>query len=383
MTFPPRWKIRRELFRLRDQMVGGVTGALYDPPRQFLHDRSFGKHLRVTAGTRSFGTRIALFVLYQPAGIAASTQFALGHLASQGWSPLVVSNAPLSAPDRAMLAANAALVVERPNVGYDFGAYRDGLRIVAERGLRPERLILMNDSTWFPLRSSDDTLARMGASGADMIGHIFKTESTEKRGRNHVESHLLMFSGKALNHPAFAAFWRGYVMSDNRATTVLRGEKRLSQTMLSAGLRTEGLMSRERLLALLARLDDAGLRAAIGQIVHHRADTRAYCAGLLARPADNSSWRDAFLGWVSDVLSNSRQHLLSATFIEPAMRLGGLGFVKKADDRRHQLGRTKVLEAVDAGRLAPLQDDVRREMRQMVDSWVAPFDWRHQPGTEE
>ncbi len=376
------WKIRRELYRMRQQVVHGVTGALYDQPRQYFHDRSFGNHLQVTVGARSFGNKIALFVLYQPAGIAASICFTLDHLASQGWSPLVVSNAPLSAPDRAALTARAALVVERPNVGYDFGAYRDGLRVMTERGLRPERLILMNDSTWFPLREGDTSLARMEASGLDMIGHNFKIEIAEEPKHDHVESHLLMFSGKALNHPAFAEFWRTYLMSNFRELTIWRGEKGLTDAMRHAALSFGGLLSRDRMVQLLEVLDPAELAETVGQLSHYRPEQRAISDALLARQPHDEAWRQAVLKMCHDLLTG-RHHFVSTTFIESAMRLGGLGFVKKDKDLRHNLARIRVLEAVDAGRLAPLQDDVRREMCQMVDRWVEPFDWRLPPGKKE
>jgi hypothetical protein len=58
-----------------------------------------------------------------------------------------------------------------------------------------------------------------------------------------------------------------------------------------------------------------------------------------------------------------------------------MGFVKKDKDLRHHLARIKVLEAVDARPIAPLQDDVSHEMRQIVDNWVEPFDWRRKPTT--
>ena len=40
-----------------------------------------------------------------------------------------------------------------------------------------------------------------------MIGHIYKTAVFDDHGREHVESHLLMFPEKAVEHPAFLRFW--------------------------------------------------------------------------------------------------------------------------------------------------------------------------------
>lgn len=222
----------------------------------------------------------------------------------------------------------------------------------------------MNDSTWFPLRDSDDSLRRMEALGADMAGQIYKTE--DGRGRDHLESHLLMFSRAALTHPAFSRFWDGYVMSDDRVTTIRRGEKGLSQTLMAAGLRVEGLIGRERLLARLRGLDDEALRDVLAAVVHHREDARVLCDGFAV---GGECWQAGFLSWVDRALANSRQHLVSTTFIEPAMRQCGMGFVKKSRDTRFQLARARVLEMEATGRIAPMHPAVRAEIAAAVTHW--------------
>jgi hypothetical protein len=365
MSLPPLWKVRRELGRAGDDLLRALRGALWEPPRQWLHDRRDAA--RVQPGDMTLTGSVAVLVLYQPRGLAASVRLTLDHLAAEGWSVLAVSNAPLGATDAALVTERAALLVERPNIGYDFGAYRAGLRALAGLGHQPERLILMNDSTWFPLREGDDSLRRMEALGADMAGQIFKTE--EGRGRDHLESHLLMFSPAALAHPAFARFWAGYVMSDDRVTTIRRGEKGLSQSLMAAGLRVEGLIGRDSLLARLSGLDDDALRAVLGELVHHRDDARALCDGFAAQ---GEGWRAGFLGWVEAALANSRQHLVATTFVAPAMRLCAMGFVKKTRDRRFHLARARVLELEAAGRIAPLHPSVRAEIAAAVAGWTPP-----------
>lgn len=366
MTLPPLWKVQRELERVRVGAWRWLRGAVVEPPRQWLYDRRTARHQRPVAGRGTLTGRVAVLVLFQPKGLAGSVQLTLDHLVAQGWSVLVVSNAPLSTRDAAMVTDRAALLLERPNVGYDFGGYRAGLRLLAHLGHRPERLILINDSTWFPLREGDDTLHRMEALGAAMAGQIFKTES--KRGQDHLESHLLMFSPEALAHPVWARFWNGFVMSDDRVTTILRGEKGLSQALMSAGLRVVGLIGRESFLTCLDRLTDPDLRNVMADVVHHRPDAQAHCAAL----SQSDAWRADFLEWVNGVLANSRQHLVSVTFVAPAMQLCGMGFVKKTRDRRFHLARIKVLELEAAGRIVPLHPAVRAEIAAAVAGWTPP-----------
>lgn len=306
------------------------------------------------------GLRVAVFVVYQPEGLAASTLLTLDHLKSSGYAPLVIANSRLSPSDRDDLLARSAGLIERANLGYDFGAYRDGILHLLRLGRKLDRLVLVNDSTWFPLRAADDTLARLEQLGVDVAGHIYKTESAERQGRDHLESHLLSIGPRTLQSPAFQKFWRSYRLSNERVTTITRGEKGFTQAMQRAGLSVRGLLSRERLLALLGDLDDADLRAMAKATLHHRDDARQHWAAILSRPDDG--WREAWLGWVSDALSSSRQHLLSASFFEPAVLLGGMGFVKKAADPRFALARERILELEAAGRIAPLHPQVRLEI---------------------
>ncbi len=364
MTLPPRWKVRRELNRAGSAMWRGLRGALIEPPRQWLYDLRSARAERQSTGTARLSDRVAVLVLFQPKGLAGSVRLTLDHLAAEGWSVVVVSNVALSASDAAMVTSRAAVLVERPNVGYDFGGYRAGLRLLDGLGHRPNRLILMNDSTWFPLREVDDTLRRMEALGADMTGHVFKTEDKERR--DHLESHLLMLSSQALAHPAWTQFWDSFIMSDDRVTTILRGEKGLSQALMFAGLKVEGLIARDSFLASLEGLTDPALRDVMANVVHHRPEAQAWCDALL----QGATWRVGALGWVRQVLANSRQHLISATFIAPAMQLCGMGFVKKTRDRRFHLARIKVLELESAGRIAPLHPDVRGEIAALVRNWT-------------
>ncbi|MGY6635323.1 MAG: rhamnan synthesis F family protein [Alkalilacustris sp.] len=379
MKLPPAWKIRREMYRIREQVTQALLGNLYDPPRKLVHDLTLPWRLAIRGGHRAYSDKLALVVLFQPRGLARSTFLTFDHLISQGYTPVAVSNAALNDADVSAISARSALIVERPNAGYDFGAYRDGLRVLAERGVTAQKLVLLNDSTWFPLRESDDTLSRMEGLGADFSGHIFKTESAGHPEHDHVESHLMMFSDIAQASDAYRAFWAGYVMSDRRALTIARGEKRLTRTMRAAGLKIRTLLSREQFVQTLEGLDDGALHTALSETVNHREDAAAFCTDLLRAAKDGAPWRQSFVSWVDRELQSSRQHLLSVAFVAPAMRHGGLGFVKKDKDRRHHLARMRVQELETAGAIAPLHPDVRAEIRAATAGWTPPRDWRSSP----
>ena len=379
MKLTPAWKVKRELLRVKEKVQDLVLPRFTDRFRQTRYDRNLDHLLRETVGALPLTARVAIFVLFQPKGIAASTLFTLDHMAREGWSVLIVSNTPLSDIDRSRLAAQSGCVIERPNVGYDFGAYREGWRWLARHGHGLTRLVLMNDSSWFPLRMLDDSLRRMEALGVDLAGHIFKTEKTEDRGRDHVESHLLMLGPTALAHPAMRRYWDEYLMSDSKALTIRRGEKGIAQAAFEAGLSVRGLLGREQMLELLAPLPDAELLQVLRDLALHSDAGRRQREAWIGAAAASQPWRTEFLAWVSRELSNSRQHLVSATFIVPAVRLGGMGFLKKSNERRFQLARLAAIRGIEAGRIAPMDPVVEAEVRAAIAAWKLPFDWRANP----
>jgi Rhamnan synthesis protein F len=366
MKRPENWKIRRELYRIKEQFTFSLFSDPIERARQFRYERSLERRLKVIETGLPLGERIAVFVVFQPKGLLASTLIAFDHLRTEGWAVVVVSNAGLSTADLSAMSERAAAILIRPNFGYDFGGYREGLRFLDSKCLTPERLILMNDSTWFPLREHDDTLRRMEAEGADLAGHIYKVERSDDRAHDHLEAHLLMVGPRFLASSAFVSFWRNYKLSDSKAATIERGEKGLTQLALAQGMVVKGLISMERMLALISDLSDAELKATIEHVVHHRDESKAFCDAVLEEARAGRPWRRAFLTWVLSELSNSRQHLISATFVESAMKFGGMGFVKKANEPRFQLARLAVLRALDQGIIPPFHPVVRQEIQQAV-----------------
>jgi hypothetical protein len=368
MTLPPAWKVKRELRRIRDQ-AQRTSAKFYEPPLRSLHDRWLNKTARPSSGSLPLGNKVAVLVLYQPKGVARSIFLTCDHLIAQGYSPFILSNARLSDDDRAALLARAALVLERPNFGYDFGAYQDGIRLLDKMGHKPDRLILMNDSTWFPLRANDTSIARMEASGDAFTGLAFRNEPDVGRGRDHMEAHLLMFGKDALHCSAFKAFWNQYPASSYRDTTIDRGEKGITAAMFDAGFMSEGLASRH---LFVERLDNASFET------HHKIladagfnpnELHRRTLDLLTTATDSIEWQRQVRDHLNDLL-HLFAPVLSTTLIYGAMKELGLGFVKKAREDFFHRTRIKVLELEAAGEIEALDPDVRAEMRASVANWT-------------
>jgi Rhamnan synthesis protein F len=167
----PRWKLAREFDRAGQQLKA-LGGLVWEPFVQWRYDRNRPARLVVLSGTCELKDRIAVYLIFQPNGLRPSTLETCRLLEQSGYSVLAVSNAPLSDADSQTLAGHSWRVIQRPNYGYDFGGYRDGILHLLEAGITPRRLIVMNDSIWYPLSAADTLLDRIDASELDLAGTI-------------------------------------------------------------------------------------------------------------------------------------------------------------------------------------------------------------------
>ena len=372
MTLPPMWKVRRELRAGFTKLSMLFIRTVHDPIRKVIYDRRSNRLIKITPGELTLTDRVAVFVVFQPNGLAPSLQLTLDHLARNRFSVVLVSNGPLRPDDRTAVAKSVSVLLERPNVGYDFGGYRDGIRYLWSLRQELSLLVLMNDSTWFPLRRDDDSLARMEALGADLAGHVFKTENEKRPDNDHIESHMLMISKDFVRSSDFRQFWSRYVMSNSRVTTIRVGEKAFTQCAIRSGWRVGSILDRQWLMSVLQKLDDADLELVLQHTIdikHHRHPDLSTVRRCLA---SGEPWREAFLAWTDHSLRNSLPILLSAAFVMPAHVYGRMGFAKKAKDMRFHMAREELLDLEASGMIPPLADEVRAEVSQMVRGWVPP-----------
>lgn len=256
-----------------------------------LNDHLLARRHKLSKGHQPLGDRIVIYVIYAPNGLSPSHLGALESIAQAGYSAVVVANCHLSDPDRAALVRKAALILERVNFGYDFGAYRDGLRLIRNELPNLRRLVLANDSVWFTLPGKPNWFTQAEAIEADFVGGASNLgvialppenwrDQTWTYDRSlpgyHLCSFLLSFRPKVFLSDEFAHFWARFPLSNNKFWVVRNGEVELSRRLHAAGFtsatttplhdlgeRLHGL-SDDRLQQLLDRLiipEDANLRA--------------------------------------------------------------------------------------------------------------------------
>lgn len=206
--------------------------------------------MRIAEGGLAGCRRVAIYLVFPSDGLQPSHFSALRYIASSGYAPLVVSNLPLSEGDRAVMLPHCWRLIERPNYGYDFGGYRDGVLFLEDQLAELDKLALLNDSAWFPLPGGEDWLKQAEALDVDFAGaasnygigrvQAIDYETIEWR---YVPSHknfhhcsfALLIGRSILGDAGFKRYWRGFRLSRDKKRTVRRGEIGLTQWVIKRG----------------------------------------------------------------------------------------------------------------------------------------------------
>jgi hypothetical protein len=276
------WKIQRELSRVARQIGAAPSMAFEFLVATPYYDRVLASRQRHTDGALPPSSKVAVYLIYPDRGVLASHRMALEHLHASGYAPLVVSNLALTDMQRADVSRACWRLIERPNYGYDFGGYRDAVLSLAQTLPKLERLVLLNDSAWFPLPGARNWLADAQALGtnlaaaasnygarrvdADDFRDIVWQYSATHRSF-HYTSYALSLSSAVLRDPDFLRFWKRFRMSRVKRATVRRGEIGLTQWALRRGHTHAQTCPIDTLDRALEQLDDAQLERVLDRLV--------------------------------------------------------------------------------------------------------------------
>lgn len=352
----PGWKVRRELHRL-GQQLRAIPEALWEPFVYGRYDRRFPADLQVIDGGQASRPDVALVLIFPQPRLPESTLSLCGGLARAGFAPLVISNAPLDEGDLARLAPHVWRIVVRPNLGHDFGGYRDGIRLLWHWDIRPERLLVLNDSVWLYDNDPAALVATLDAIEADVVGSILR----QKGEVRFLESYCYMMRGAALASPAFRRFWQDLRLTSNKSKVIRRGERGHSVALAAGGLRIAPAFGNRAFLAQLAQADDARL----DQMLRFA----AFLTDADARQGEALRNRRGAANWRADVLAFVEKRLEKGQFYSlfpVAARDAGYPFLKRSGDRVARLWRRACLDAVHAGAIAPPAPVILAELEARV-----------------
>ena len=361
MAQMPLWKIRRELIRL-GVYAKAIPLALIEPLRQWHYDRKRAALITFTEGEMPTSDNVAIFLIYQPSILPASVLTTLRHLREQGFATVLVSNGTLRAESRSAIARESLLVIERPNFGYDFGGYRDGVWILDQRNMRPKKLLFLNDSVWFPVHENCHFLKEMTSVEGDYIGvQLAGNPDTSGRRRGFFTSYCFLVAKPLLDSPYFKNFWRDYRLSSNKEVTLRRGERAFSHLMLDHARGVVALYDQVRFDKLVSKLDDAELFKVIRDLVIIDPSLEDRCRTLLE--AGRTNQRSKMIALINEA-TRTKNYIGAA----PVFCLSRLSFpmIKKNNERLYTLARQTILDAIDSGRLNKMCSSVVVELEQKV-----------------
>ena len=243
-------KLLREISRIAKQFISFPINFGNYIFGTFYYDNFLSKSKKTYSGHISLNERVVIFLIFPEKGITKSHLRSLNHFIKNNYSPLVICNLPLSTQDQKEILSNCWTLIERKNYGYDFGGYREGILFLNEKLKKLDNLILINDSTWFPISHDNTYFDFIENSNLDFIGatshygfprlqlptkreDLTKPLNFNSRNRRfHYASYALSFSNKILKDNSFFNFWKKLRLSGTKNIIVRRGEVGITQYVL-------------------------------------------------------------------------------------------------------------------------------------------------------
>ena len=163
-------KFLREIKRILKQsffLPYNIFGYLFST---YFYDFFLSNKKKIYSGNISLEAKILIYVIFPTNGLNEFHFRTLNYFLNRGYSPVVVSNIKLKKEDQEKIKNKSSFFIERENYGYDFGGWRDGIIFLKGKLTMLENLILMNDSTWFPVTEGNDFVDFIQKSKLDFVG---------------------------------------------------------------------------------------------------------------------------------------------------------------------------------------------------------------------
>ncbi len=187
--------------------------------------------------TLSGARRVAVFNHFDKRGVVHDyVLHYLSELQRAGFTIVFTSNSPrFPKASVERLSPLVARILWRANVGYDFGAFKDGIAQIPDvNGL--EMLLVTNDSIYGPVQDLGEIIGNADPAAADVWG------ITDCWSRLfHLQSYFVLFHPRALQDPAFRRFWRWLPYFRRKEWVIRYGEIGLTQYLMKYGLRCQAL----------------------------------------------------------------------------------------------------------------------------------------------
>lgn len=376
MNYIPIWKLKREFWRVLRSLVSFANLILELIYFRIWYDLFTSKKIKLNNGVLDFTDEVAIFLIYPKIGVLPSHIHMLDELHKNGITPIVVSNLPLSKDDLECLKARCAYVMQRQNIGYDFGGYRDGILSIEKNINNFNRLWILNDSAWYIPRDSGwfDVVRKknhdfVGASSTLTRGKISSFMNVQSywpyrkdHKLFHYGSFALSFGANILRDPDFLKFWRKLNITNDKRLTVLRGEIGLTQWVVRRGFSHSSTSDLDDLDVVLSELPVEELRLmARNVMLLDDGNLEKLRNNILNDRKEGNDERDLLSAFI--LFSVAKMGFVYAV-ADYAMSARGLQFLKKSPMRLNSNSYDRILKIV-ADIPGPVGVSIRDEVKML------------------
>jgi len=175
--------------------------------------------------------RVAVVASYgTDSRVSLSLSWMVARLEEAGYAVVVVRASDDTEPlDWSRGPANDAIVVRKPNIGYDFGSWATGLEMFPAIRSKPF-VIITNDSLVGPFASLEPMVADFESSVFDVWGGTFTGQYMP-----HLQSFLLGFRGGVLADADLKHFWQNLPEQATKFDIIDKYELGLSRLLQGEG----------------------------------------------------------------------------------------------------------------------------------------------------
>jgi lipopolysaccharide biosynthesis protein len=179
--------------------------------------------------------RLALLVHWSDTAIVSrSFRTLVREFSDNGYLPVVISACEADGPlDWSGGLVSDAIVLRKPNVGYDFGSWAVGLDALPFAATA-EHVVLANDSLVGPFSSLGPLLAQFESASADVWGL-----TDTRQYSHHLQSYFLGFRGGVLSEKPLQQFWANIRQERSKWDIIRHNELALSSLLRSEGYVTD------------------------------------------------------------------------------------------------------------------------------------------------
>jgi hypothetical protein len=216
------------------RLFSKIVGVAYDLPKNLfdlMRIILFRAHHKIKLETDNGQFRsgnIAILAIFPSVPTFWNVVNIASQLNSNGYEVLVVSSKELDDPQREELKPYCVTIIERSNIGRDFGSYNCGLHWLKTQKISIEKVLLLNDSVFYPSNFKlwiKKALYTPGFGGLTVNNQFYK----------HVQGFFIFADHTILQSKAWRNFWKYHLPFSSRSWNINAGEYGLSSSIAKAG----------------------------------------------------------------------------------------------------------------------------------------------------